>query len=256
MKLPAAPRLYTHRQRIISSASDTLNTDSVIPLQAPWVLMIETDYVWMKPPAAPRAESGARSLGFPFGYIQPTSPSIEGVMRKMYPADRGPLADVPNSGPAPVLMRWNELFKVSLVLHRCRRGAGVVSSCSSGCEPICRHLTAVCAISVVHRMLQGKAEDTHMLPVPLAQVNASRHRDQCSKRLRTSCVSQLFNLLTPPAGCAADHAGLGAAHVAHRARQGDQGAAGLGAGDVRLVHWRRAAGKFAAATIHIYTYIL
>lgn len=36
-------------------------------------------------------------------------------MRKMYPADRGPLSDVPNSGPAPVLMRWNELFKVHIL---------------------------------------------------------------------------------------------------------------------------------------------
>ena len=66
----------------------------------------------MKPPVAPAAEGPTRSLGFPFGYIQPTSPGIESVLRKMFPAERGPLSDVPNSGPAPVLMRWNELFKV------------------------------------------------------------------------------------------------------------------------------------------------
>lgn len=82
-------------------------------IKAPWLLMIETDYVWMKPPAAPPAESKALSRGFPFGYIQPTSPNIEFVMRKMYPEDRGPLADVPNSGPAPVLMRWDELFRIT-----------------------------------------------------------------------------------------------------------------------------------------------
>jgi hypothetical protein len=76
--------------------------------------MIETDYVWMKPPVAPPAEGPAHSQGFPFGYIQPTSPGIESVLRKMFPAERGPLSDVPNSGPAPVLMRWNELFKVPL----------------------------------------------------------------------------------------------------------------------------------------------
>lgn len=56
----------------------------------------------------------ALSRGFPFGYIQPTSPNIEFVMRKMYPEDRGPLADVPNSGPAPVLMRWDELLRVGI----------------------------------------------------------------------------------------------------------------------------------------------
>ena len=88
-------------------------------LQAPWLLMIETDYVWMKPPVAPAAEGSAHSLGFPFGYIQPTSPGIESVLRKMFPAERGPLSDVPNSGPAPVLLRWNELFKVRSVLRCC-----------------------------------------------------------------------------------------------------------------------------------------
>ena len=82
-------------------------------LQAPWLLMIETDYVWMKPLVAPMAESSALSIAFPFGYIQPTAPAITGVMRKMYPESKGPLKDVPNSGPAPVLMRWQELFKVT-----------------------------------------------------------------------------------------------------------------------------------------------
>ncbi len=74
--------------------------------------MIETDYVWLKPVAAPLAESSEPSLAFPFGYIQPTAGGISHVMRKMYPAEKGPLSDVPNSGPAPVLMRWQELFKV------------------------------------------------------------------------------------------------------------------------------------------------
>lgn len=41
-------------------------------LQAPWVLMTETDYVWMRPPQAPRAEdAGSPSWAFPFGYIRP-----------------------------------------------------------------------------------------------------------------------------------------------------------------------------------------
>jgi hypothetical protein len=80
--------------------------------QAPWLLMIETDYVWLKPVAAPLAESSELSQAFPFGYIQPTASGIKHVMRKMYPESKGPLSDVPNSGPAPVLMRWQELFKV------------------------------------------------------------------------------------------------------------------------------------------------
>ena len=45
--------------------------------QAPWLLMIETDYVWMKPVAAPMAESKDLSIAFPFGYIQPTAAMLE-----------------------------------------------------------------------------------------------------------------------------------------------------------------------------------
>jgi len=83
-------------------------------MQAPWLLMIETDYVWMKPLQAHQAEDmAARSPVFPFGYINPQHPNIEGVMRKMYPAEKGPLTDVPGSGPAPVMMRLAEWIKVS-----------------------------------------------------------------------------------------------------------------------------------------------
>ena len=78
------------------------------------MLMIETDYVWMKPLQAPQAEDiSSASLAFPFGYINPQHPNIEGVMRKMYPAEKGPLSDVPGSGPAPVMMRLADWLKVS-----------------------------------------------------------------------------------------------------------------------------------------------
>lgn len=88
-------------------------------LQAPWLLMIETDYVWMKPLQAPPAEdASAASVAFPFGYIDPRYPVIEGVMRKMYPVEKGPLGDVPGSGPAPVLMRVDEWIKVPSMLYR------------------------------------------------------------------------------------------------------------------------------------------
>ena len=90
-------------------------------MQAPWLLMIETDYVWMKPLQAPSAEDiGAASLAFPFSYITPEHPSIQGVMRKMYPAGKGPLSDVPASGPAPAMMRlheWKKVLLTSLLLE-------------------------------------------------------------------------------------------------------------------------------------------
>ncbi|KAK9795215.1 hypothetical protein WJX73_002433 [Symbiochloris irregularis] len=82
-------------------------------IKAPWLLMIETDYVWLKPPLAPPAEdTRAPSWAFPFGYIVPTDPGITGVMRKMFPEDRGPISRVPGSGPAPVMLRVHEWAKV------------------------------------------------------------------------------------------------------------------------------------------------
>ena len=48
--------------------------------QAPWLLLIETDYVWMHPLQAPRAEDGsAASLAFHFDYIRPSAPNLEKV---------------------------------------------------------------------------------------------------------------------------------------------------------------------------------
>uniref|UniRef100_A0A061QV19 Hydroxyproline O-arabinosyltransferase-like domain-containing protein n=1 Tax=Tetraselmis sp. GSL018 TaxID=582737 RepID=A0A061QV19_9CHLO len=78
-------------------------------IRAPWILMIETDYVWHKPLQAPRADSGALSIAFPFGYIVPNAPPLRGVMRLMYPEEKGPLSDIPNTGPAPMLLRTGEL---------------------------------------------------------------------------------------------------------------------------------------------------
>lgn len=75
--------------------------------------MIETDYVWAAPVKAPAAEDrSALSIAFPFGYIIPTYPSIKTQMRRLYPEERGPLADVPGTGPAPALMRVDEWYKV------------------------------------------------------------------------------------------------------------------------------------------------
>lgn len=82
--------------------------------QAPWLLMIETDYVWMRPLQAPAAEDPtSRPMAYPFNYIVPTAPALEGVMHKMYPAELGPLSDIHGSGPAPVLMRFDEWLQVS-----------------------------------------------------------------------------------------------------------------------------------------------
>ena len=75
--------------------------------------MLEGDYVWMKPLMAPRADSDAPSMAYPFSYIQPQVQHLQGVMRLMYPENKGPLSDIPSSGPAPVLMRVAEWRKVA-----------------------------------------------------------------------------------------------------------------------------------------------
>ncbi|MCD0415575.1 hypothetical protein LQH30_19765, partial [Acinetobacter baumannii] len=82
-------------------------------VQAPWLYMIETDYVWMKPLQMPPAEdTSARPIVFPFGYIQPTHANAAAVMRKYYPETQGPLSNIPNTGPAPAVMRVAEWLKV------------------------------------------------------------------------------------------------------------------------------------------------
>ena len=83
-------------------------------VQAPWLLLIETDYVWVKPLQAPPAhDPSAKGMAYPFNYIVPQAPALEAVMRKMFPAELGPLTLIPGSGPAPVMMRFDEWLQAS-----------------------------------------------------------------------------------------------------------------------------------------------
>eukprot|EP00887_Chlorella_sp_A99_P004360 scaffold15.g4360.t1 len=102
------------RPNAVRQFMDAAKTDPSM-IKAPWLYMIETDYVWVKPLAAPPAESSETSIAFPFAYIQPTYPTIHDVMRKLYPEDKGPLTDIPNTGPAPALMRVDEWMQVTPV---------------------------------------------------------------------------------------------------------------------------------------------
>ena len=86
-------------------------------MQAPWIMMLEGDYVWMKPLPAPRADSEDPSWAFPFSYINPYAAHLQPIMRLMYPEANGPLSGIPNSGPAPVLMRVHEWRKVCFQLQ-------------------------------------------------------------------------------------------------------------------------------------------
>ena len=103
IKRPCVPLLRVH----------TSPASMCLPFQAPWLLMIETDYVWLKPPLPPPAEdTRAPSWAFPFNYIVPDEPHLAPVMRKMFPSSRGPLSLIPGSGPAPVMLRMHEWAKV------------------------------------------------------------------------------------------------------------------------------------------------
>lgn len=106
-EFPVADRPGAIRQFIAAAAKDP----SLI--KAPWLLLIEADYVWKKPVKAGMAESSAKSEAFPFSYIQPTNPNAMASVRSMYPESKGPLTDVINSGPAPVLLRANELRQIT-----------------------------------------------------------------------------------------------------------------------------------------------
>ena len=81
-------------------------------IKAPWIYMIESDYVFMKPLALPPPGTepiGGKVWAFPFDYIQP----------KLFPDDMKtlwPEADpqiIPNTGPAPILMTVGDWKKIT-----------------------------------------------------------------------------------------------------------------------------------------------
>jgi hypothetical protein len=75
---PVADRPNAVRQFFEAAARDP----SLI--QAPWILLIETDYVWMKPlQNVPTAESSSPGWAFQYGYIMPTYPSTSHLLPPM-----------------------------------------------------------------------------------------------------------------------------------------------------------------------------
>ena len=85
--------------------------DTPSMIQAPWVYMGEADYVFVKPLEVPGAanDRSIKSVGFSFGYIAPTWPSVVPIMKKYYD---GHPSDIPSTGPAPGLFRIDEWVKL------------------------------------------------------------------------------------------------------------------------------------------------
>ena len=52
-----------------------------------------------------------QAWGYPFNYIQPSGRPA--AMRQLYPEEKGPISDIPGTGPAPILMRANDWKKAS-----------------------------------------------------------------------------------------------------------------------------------------------
>lgn len=80
--------------------------------KAPWLLLLETDYVWVKPLQAPGSAYDPKvpGLSFAFDYIGPRNPVVASLLKDYCPSCDP--ASVPNSGPAPVLARYED-FKAA-----------------------------------------------------------------------------------------------------------------------------------------------
>jgi hypothetical protein len=80
-------------------------------IKAPWIYMIESDYVFMRPLAVPDPSARNFAWGFFFKYISPgTFPEL---MRRFPRAENLPIVDIPRSGPAPILMHKDSWERVS-----------------------------------------------------------------------------------------------------------------------------------------------
>lgn len=72
-------------------------------LKAPWLYMIESDYVFMKPVEIPppgAKTTAGKAWAFPFDYINPGM--FPNEMKKLWPEGKTDL--IPNAGPAPLVM--------------------------------------------------------------------------------------------------------------------------------------------------------
>jgi len=83
-------------------------------IQGAWVLMIECDYIWMKPLQVPGNawDPNVAGLQFHFDYIMPQHPNAAPHIQKLYGEGKN-ISDVPASGPAPVLLRLDDWLTIT-----------------------------------------------------------------------------------------------------------------------------------------------
>uniref|UniRef100_A0A383WBI5 Hydroxyproline O-arabinosyltransferase-like domain-containing protein n=1 Tax=Tetradesmus obliquus TaxID=3088 RepID=A0A383WBI5_TETOB len=83
-------------------------------IQGAWLLLLESDYVWMKPLELPGSahDMAVQGYGFTYDYIDPSYPAAAKVIKRMCP-ECSQVSQVPHSGPSPVLLRPHELALVA-----------------------------------------------------------------------------------------------------------------------------------------------
>ena len=83
-------------------------------IKAPWLYMIESDYIFMKPlelppPTVRPTASERRAWGFPFDYITPHM--FPNEMKMIW--GEGDPNTIPSTGPAPILMRVEDWKRIT-----------------------------------------------------------------------------------------------------------------------------------------------
>ncbi|GAQ82785.1 hypothetical protein KFL_001240160 [Klebsormidium nitens] len=74
-----------------------------------WVLMAETDHLFVKPFAVP---ASGRNVGFPFSYMAPQAGELRSYMKRLYDCADCSVSDIPPTGNAPLLMKIEDMRKV------------------------------------------------------------------------------------------------------------------------------------------------
>ena len=76
------------------------------------VLLVETDYIFVRGISDALLPPPGRAVAFPFSYIIPAYPSVVPYSQRYYPPSMGPLSDIPPTGNAPVLLTSADLQAV------------------------------------------------------------------------------------------------------------------------------------------------
>lgn len=74
--------------------------------------MAEPDHVFVNP--LPNLAYGGNPAAFPFFYIKPTE--NEKIMRKYYPAEKGPVSNIDPIGNSPVIIKKVQPFLCMIIV--------------------------------------------------------------------------------------------------------------------------------------------